>query len=79
MKKKFMLVLFVMSAGLIMAGPEDDNGDTSLADPYTVCLSDKGNNKGCCKERVDGLGSSCVKVGLLVSKDCYDEIIKPEV
>lgn len=79
MKKKIMFALFAMSATFIMAGPEDDNGGNSLANPYTICLNDKGNNTGRCKERVDGLGSSCVKAGFLQSKNCYDDMIKPEV
>lgn len=79
MKKSIMFALFALSVTFIMAGPEDNDGDTSLANPYTICLSDKGNNTGRCKERVDGYGSSCVKAGILQSKNCYDDMIKPEV
>lgn len=77
MKKKILFILFAMSTGLIMAEQEDNNGDSELANSYTVCLGDEGNNKGRCKERADGYGSSCVNAGFLQSKNCYDEMIKP--
>ena len=79
MKKKVLFILLVMSTGLIMAGPEDNNSDSSLVNPYTICLADKGHNTGRCKERVDGLGSSCVEAGYLQTKNCYDDMVKPEL
>lgn len=77
MKKKILFILVAMSTGFIMAEQEDNNGDSELANPYTICLGDKGNNTGRCKERIDGYGSSCVKAGVLQSKNCYDDMIKP--
>lgn len=74
-----MFALFAMSATFIMAGPEDDNGDNSLVNPYTICLGDKGKNTGHCEERMNGQGSSCVTAGWLEIKDCYSDMVKPEV
>lgn len=76
MKKYILLFAFSLSTFVAIAEKETPNPDPDPIKQYTICLGDDGHNTGHCSERVDGLGSSCVKAAFLQKKNCYDEQIR---